>query len=90
MLRTFEILNLLKFWFISIFDFLEFVNKIEIDFSLYIPYLQNEMMPFCSEYLSILNDVPILKTMPAGEIETTRDNFVAIVFFYQELHFEKA
>ena len=32
-------------------------------------------MPFCSKDLSILNDVPTLKTMPAGEIEITRDDF---------------
>ena len=38
-------------------------------------------MPFCSKDLSILNDVPTLKTMPAGEIEITRDDFGAIVIF---------
>ena len=38
-------------------------------------------MPFCSKDLSILNDVPNLKTMPAGEIEITRDDFGAIVIF---------
>ena len=75
---------------ISIFDFLKFVNKIEIDFSLYLPYLQNEIMPFCFEYLSILNDVPNLKTMPAGEIETTRDDFGAIVVFIKNYILKKA
>ena len=39
-------------------------------------------MPFCSKDLSILNDVPTLKTMPAGEIEITRDDFGAIVIFF--------
>ena len=38
-------------------------------------------MPFCSKDLSILNDVPTLKTMPAGAIEITRDDFGAIVTF---------
>ena len=38
-------------------------------------------MPFCSKDLSILNDVPTLKTMPARENEITRDDFGAIVIF---------
>ena len=36
-------------------------------------------MPFCSMGLSILNKVPTLKNMPAGETEITRDDFGAIV-----------
>ena len=40
-------------------------------------------MPFCSKDLSILNNFPSLKTMPAGEIEITRDDFGAKIFFYQ-------
>ena len=38
-------------------------------------------MPFCSKDLSILNDVLTLKTMPAGDIEITRDDFGAIAIF---------
>ena len=38
-------------------------------------------MAFCSKDLSILNDVPTLKIMPAGEIEITRDDFGAIFMF---------
>ena len=48
-------------------------------------------MPFCSKDLSVLNDVPTLKTMPAGEIEFTWDDFGAIlIFFYPEVHFDKS
>ena len=38
-------------------------------------------MPFRSKDISILNDDPSLKTMPAGEIEITWDDFSAIVIF---------
>ena len=38
-------------------------------------------MPFCSKDVSILNDVPTLKTTPAGETEITRNDFGAIVIF---------
>ena len=67
--------------FIITFDSLEFFSSIKIDFSSFLQYVLYALMPFCFKDLSNLNDVPTLKTMPAGEIEITRDNFGAIIIF---------
>ena len=58
--------------FISTFDSLEFFSTIGIDLISFLQKVLFALMPFCSKDLSILNDVPTLKTMPAGEIEITR------------------
>ena len=47
-------------------------------------------MPFCSNDLSVLNNVYTFKTKPAGEIDIKRDDFGAKFFFYQQAHFDKS